>query len=174
MPDDAHAQRIGERAQHHLQADLPDPPGAAALVDTPAWRIWLAAWPVMAVFVLSNAATPLYPVWRARLGTSAGTLTLGAALAAGLLIALTLAALAAGIGQGAGAVGWAHAAVRPDARRAEAAALDVGGYIPAAVLPVTAGYLGDAIELAWGAGIFAVTLGRSHWWAACWRVGGIG
>ncbi|QIS21899.1 CynX/NimT family MFS transporter [Nocardia terpenica] len=36
---------------------------------------------------------------------------------------------------------------------------NVGGYLPAAVLPVTAGYLGDAIGLSWGAGIFAVTLG---------------
>jgi MFS family permease len=39
------------------------------------WRIWLAAWPVMAVFALSNMATPLYPLWRQRMGFSTGTLT---------------------------------------------------------------------------------------------------
>lgn len=37
--------------------------------------IWLAAWPVTAVFVLSNAATPLYVLWQHRIGFSRGTLT---------------------------------------------------------------------------------------------------
>ncbi|MEU9099587.1 MFS transporter [Streptomyces sp. NPDC048361] len=41
----------------------------------PAWRIWLAAWPVAAVFVLSNAATPLYVLWQRDVGFSKGTLT---------------------------------------------------------------------------------------------------
>ncbi|TCC43235.1 MFS transporter [Kribbella sindirgiensis] len=37
--------------------------------------VWLAAWPVTAVFVLSNAATPLYVVWQREIGFSKGTLT---------------------------------------------------------------------------------------------------
>ncbi|MFJ8312608.1 MULTISPECIES: MFS transporter [unclassified Streptomyces] len=37
--------------------------------------IWLAAWPVTAVFVLSNAATPLYVLWQRQIGFSRGTLT---------------------------------------------------------------------------------------------------
>ncbi|MGW4290726.1 MFS transporter [Streptomyces sp. NPDC004673] len=41
----------------------------------PLWRVWLAAWPVMAVFMLSNAATPLYALWQRDIGFSAGTLT---------------------------------------------------------------------------------------------------
>ncbi|MBW8483043.1 MFS transporter [Actinomadura parmotrematis] len=54
--------------------------------------VWAAAWPVTAVFTLSNAATPLYPAWRARMGLSAGTMTLVfaayiAALVASLLVA---------------------------------------------------------------------------------------
>ncbi|MYY83903.1 MFS transporter [Streptomyces sp. SID335] len=38
--------------------------------------VWLAAWPVTAVFVLSNAATPLYVLWQRDIGFSKGTLTL--------------------------------------------------------------------------------------------------
>ncbi|MGW2486845.1 MFS transporter [Streptomyces sp. NPDC001606] len=37
--------------------------------------VWLAAWPVTAVFVLSNAATPLYVLWQRQMGFSKGTLT---------------------------------------------------------------------------------------------------
>ncbi|PPS69494.1 MFS transporter [Streptomyces sp. 46] len=37
--------------------------------------MWLAAWPVTAVFVLSNAATPLYVLWQHDIGFSKGTLT---------------------------------------------------------------------------------------------------
>ncbi|WP_439674550.1 MFS transporter [Embleya sp. MST-111070] len=55
-------------------------------------RIRLAAWPVTAVFVLSNAATPLYVVWRRELGFSSGTSTvIFAAYIVGLLGALTVA-----------------------------------------------------------------------------------
>ncbi|QIS11044.1 MFS transporter [Nocardia arthritidis] len=66
-------------------------------VDLPARRglIWLSAWPVLAVFVLSNAATPLYVVWQRDMGFSSGVLTaifacyivglLGALLVAGVL-----------------------------------------------------------------------------------------
>ncbi len=51
---------------------------ASAPVPAPAprWWIWLAAWPVTAVFVLSNAATPLYVLWQRDIGFSKGTLTL--------------------------------------------------------------------------------------------------
>jgi MFS family permease len=53
---------------------------------------WWAAWPVTAVFVLSNAPTPLYVLWQHRLGFSAGTLTvIFAAYIAGLLAALLVA-----------------------------------------------------------------------------------
>ncbi|WP_460728042.1 MFS transporter [Nocardia heshunensis] len=41
----------------------------------PTWWVWLAAWPVTAVFVLSNAATPLYTVWQHTMGFSKGTMT---------------------------------------------------------------------------------------------------
>lgn len=41
----------------------------------PSWWVWLAAWPVTAVFVLSNAATPLYVLWQHDIGFSKGTLT---------------------------------------------------------------------------------------------------
>lgn len=47
----------------------------AAASQAPARWIWLAAWPVTAVFVLSNAATPLYVLWQRDIGFSKGTLT---------------------------------------------------------------------------------------------------
>ncbi|MEU0513717.1 MFS transporter [Amycolatopsis sp. NPDC006125] len=53
---------------------------------------WLAAWPVLAVFVLSNAPTPLYVLWQRELGFSAGVLTVVfACYIAGLLAALLIA-----------------------------------------------------------------------------------
>ncbi|MGC9543323.1 MFS transporter [Streptomyces sp. UG1] len=48
---------------------------AFAAASTPTWWVWLAAWPVTAVFVLSNAATPLYVLWQRDIGFSKGTLT---------------------------------------------------------------------------------------------------
>ncbi|MCO6003900.1 MFS transporter [Actinoallomurus purpureus] len=52
----------------------------------PTWWVWLAAWPVTAVFVLSNAATPLYVLWQHDIGFSKGTLTvIFACYIAGLL-----------------------------------------------------------------------------------------
>ncbi|MFG3094102.1 MFS transporter [Streptomyces sp. NPDC048202] len=50
-------------------------PTGAGDAAAPLWRVWLAAWPVMAVFMLSNAATPLYALWQHGIGFSAGTLT---------------------------------------------------------------------------------------------------
>ncbi|MFD6281000.1 MFS transporter [Streptomyces sp. NPDC060209] len=51
-----------------------DPAGPEAPLTPVRW-IWLAAWPITAVFVLSNAATPLYVVWQREIGFSSGTLT---------------------------------------------------------------------------------------------------
>ncbi|WP_280460644.1 MFS transporter [Nocardia carnea] len=48
-----------------------DAPG----VRTVSLRIWSAAWPIAAVFVLANAATPLYVLWQAEFGFSKSTLT---------------------------------------------------------------------------------------------------
>ncbi|MEU3353583.1 MFS transporter [Streptomyces sp. NPDC037389] len=48
---------------------------AGAPATAPARWIWLAAWPVTAVFVLSNAATPLYGLWQRDIGFSKGTMT---------------------------------------------------------------------------------------------------
>lgn len=51
-----------------------DPAAMAAPVAPLALRrwIWLAAWPVTAVFVLSNAATPHYALWQKGIGLSKG------------------------------------------------------------------------------------------------------
>ncbi|MER6291178.1 MFS transporter [Streptomyces sviceus] len=48
---------------------------SAAPSSAATWWVWLAAWPVTAVFVLSNAATPLYVLWQRDIGFSKGTLT---------------------------------------------------------------------------------------------------
>ncbi|MEV5176655.1 MFS transporter [Streptomyces flaveolus] len=54
--------------------------------------MWLAAWPVTAVFILSNTATPLYVLWQDELGFSSGTLTVVFAFyIVGLLAALLVA-----------------------------------------------------------------------------------
>lgn len=64
----------------------------SAVAPPRAGNPWLAAWPVTAVFVLSNAPTPLYVLWQHRLGFSAGTLTvIFAAYIAGLLASLLVA-----------------------------------------------------------------------------------
>ncbi|WP_407287780.1 MFS transporter [Streptomyces sp. BP-8] len=61
----------------------------------PVREIWFAAWPVVAIFTLSNAAMPLYGVWQRRLGFGSGTLTLiYAAYVVGLLGALLVAGVA--------------------------------------------------------------------------------
>ncbi|MFE2264518.1 MFS transporter [Streptomyces griseosporeus] len=53
----------------------PDTAGTGGRAAAPLWWVWLAAWPVTAVFVLSNAATPLYVLWQRDIGFSKGTLT---------------------------------------------------------------------------------------------------
>lgn len=52
-----------------------DTPQVGGRPTAPLWWVWLAAWPVTAVFVLSNAATPLYVLWQRDIGFSKGTLT---------------------------------------------------------------------------------------------------
>ncbi|MHC0432397.1 MFS transporter [Streptomyces sp. O3] len=49
--------------------------GASSAATAPRWWVWLAAWPVTAVFILSNAATPLYVLWQRDIGFSKGMLT---------------------------------------------------------------------------------------------------
>lgn len=54
--------------------------------------MWVAAWIVTAVFILSNAATPLYVRWQAAIGFSSATLTvIFAVYILGLLLALLVA-----------------------------------------------------------------------------------
>lgn len=75
-------------------APQPAPPaGAAGAPPAPPVReVWFAAWPIAAIFILSNAAMPLYAVWQRQLGFRSGTLTLiYAAYIAGLLGALAVA-----------------------------------------------------------------------------------
>lgn len=119
MPGQKIAGRDGARAAG--SADGPPPPAPAPAT----WWVWLAAWPVTAVFVLSNAATPLYVLWQRDIGFSKGTLTvifafyivglLGSLLVSGvvsdrlgrkpvLLPALALALAACGIFATAGSV----------------------------------------------------------------------
>nr|WP_052269854.1 MFS transporter [Streptomyces pluripotens] len=43
--------------------------------EAPLRWVWLTAWPVTAVFVLSNAATPLYVLWQREMGFGKGRLT---------------------------------------------------------------------------------------------------
>lgn len=75
--------------------------------------------------------------------------------------ALIASALLAGAGQGTGQLGGLsllNSSIPPQ-RLAEAnAALNVGGYLPAGLLPVCAGYLSDAVGLTNGATIFGAVL----------------
>ncbi|MFG2844359.1 MFS transporter [Kitasatospora sp. NPDC048296] len=57
--------------------------------QAPAWAVWAAAWPITAVFMLSNIPTPLLGLWQERIGFSTGTETvIFAAYIGGLLLAL--------------------------------------------------------------------------------------
>lgn len=65
---------------------------ADAILPPPARRMWAAAWMVTAVFILSNAPTPLYVHWQQQLGFSAGMLTvIFATYIVGLLLTLLVA-----------------------------------------------------------------------------------
>lgn len=68
------AETVDEQQAAPPEPATPAPPERAA-ARTPTWWVWLAAWPVTAVFVLSNAATPLYVLWQRDIGFSKGTLT---------------------------------------------------------------------------------------------------
>jgi MFS family permease len=99
------------------------------------------------------------------LGGAAATvlamISLGIAINAALAPALVLAALLAGAGQGMGQLGGltligmnVHGT-----RRAEAnAVMNIGGYVPAGLLPVATGYLIDFVGMAIAATLFAVVL----------------
>ncbi|WP_375792345.1 MFS transporter [Streptomyces rhizosphaericus] len=93
--------------------------------------------------------------------TTIGMGALIAAVRASSVPLLVAAALLAGAGQGMGQLGGLsllNSSV-PPGRLAEAnAALNVGGYVPAGVLPVTAGYLSDAVGLTAGATVFGAAL----------------
>ncbi|MES4908757.1 MFS transporter [Streptomyces sp. NPDC000395] len=65
---------------------------ATAAEPPPRREVWLAAWPVTAVFILSNTATPLYVLWQKELGFSSGMLTVVfACYIVGLIAALLVA-----------------------------------------------------------------------------------
>lgn len=58
-------------------------------------RLWSAAWPIAAVFVLANAATPLYVLWQAEFGFSKSTLTaVFCCYMAGMAVALLVSGIA--------------------------------------------------------------------------------
>ncbi|WP_231386880.1 MFS transporter [Nocardia sp. BMG111209] len=61
---------------------------------TPVRAMWLAAWPVTAIFVLSNTATPLYVLWQNRIGFSKGMLTV---IFAGYIVGLLGSLLVCGV-----------------------------------------------------------------------------
>lgn len=105
--------------------------------------------PIRTIFLIGSMATIL----------SMCSIVIAVHFSAAVL--LVLAAVLAGIGQGLGQLGGLtliglHV---PEQRRAEAnAVLNMGGYIPAAVLPVCTGYLIDYTGLEAGAMVFAVIL----------------
>lgn len=106
-------------------------------------------WPISRIFAASTVATVLSMVG------------LVLAIHASLVPALIASALLAGAGQGLGQLGGLtliglHV---PDSHRAQAnAVLNIGGYVPAGLLPVATGYLMDAVGLATGATLFALVL----------------
>ena len=60
--------------------------------DNAPWRMWAAAWIVIAIFILSNSATPLYVRWQTGIGFSSAMLTaIFAAYILGLLLTLLVA-----------------------------------------------------------------------------------
>jgi MFS family permease len=98
------------------------------------------------------------------LGAGATTLAMvgiGTAVTGSSAIALIVAALLAGSGQGLGQLGGLtliglHV---PGERRAEAnAVLNIGGYIPAGLMPMATGFVIDQAGLATGAATFAIAL----------------
>lgn len=82
-----------------LSADLDANPAQGSELEQglsaahPTWRTLGAAWIVTAVFILSNAATPLYVRWQGAIGFTSATLTL---VFAAYILGLLLTLLAAG------------------------------------------------------------------------------
>ncbi|RWR25426.1 MFS transporter [Sinirhodobacter populi] len=104
---------------------------------------------VRTIFLLGASATVL------------STTGIGIAVAASSAVALIVAALLAGSGQGLGQFGGLTliGLYVPAERRAEAnAVLNIGGYIPAGLMPVATGLVIDRAGLATGAICFAVAL----------------
>jgi MFS family permease len=105
--------------------------------------------PIRTIFLIGAAATILSMV------------CMTGAVNTSIALLLVLAAIFAGAGQGLGQLGGLtliglHV---PEERRAEAnAVLNIGGYIPAALLPVSTGYLIDLAGLSTGAAVFAAIL----------------
>lgn len=118
-------------------------------------------WSVARIFAGSASATVLAMV------------CLAMAIHASLVPALIASALLAGAGQGLGQLGGLtliglHV---PDSHRAQSnAVLNIGGYIPAGLLPVATGYLIDAVGLASGAMLFAFVLGLTAIAGGAWAV----
>lgn len=115
-------------------------------------------WSVRALFMAGTAATVL------SMGALCGAVHM---LSAPVLVA---AALFAGVAQGLGQLGGLtliglHV---PDTRRAEAiAVMNIGGYLPAGLLPVMTGYAIDFFGLAAGATAFAIALALIALGAGC-------
>ncbi|SDJ14506.1 MFS transporter [Alteribacillus bidgolensis] len=105
--------------------------------------------PVRTIFLIGATSTIL------------SMLSMAGAVNASVALLLVIAAVLAGVGQGLGQLGGLtliglHV---PEHRRAETnAILNIGGYIPAATLPVCAGYVIDYTGLAFGATTFTAVL----------------
>ncbi|MFS8981427.1 MFS transporter, partial [Cupriavidus necator] len=118
-------------------------------------------WPVARIFAGSALATVL------------AMACLALAIHASLVPALIAASLLAGAGQGLGQLGGLtliglHV---PDSHRAQSnAVLNIGGYIPAGLLPVATGYLIDTVGLASGAMLFALVLALTAMAGGAWAV----
>jgi hypothetical protein len=105
--------------------------------------------PIRTVLLLGAAATAL--------AMAAMLIAVHAALAALLLAAAVLAGMGQGLGQLGGLTSIGMKV--PDQQRAQAnSLLNIGGYIPAGLLPVATGFLIDRAGLAAGATTFAVVL----------------
>ncbi|SFL72220.1 Predicted arabinose efflux permease, MFS family [Gracilibacillus orientalis] len=105
--------------------------------------------PVRTIFLISATSTIL------------SMLSMAGAVNTSVVLLLVIAAVLAGVGQGLGQLGGLtliglHV---PEHRRAESnAVLNIGGYIPAALLPVCAGYVIDYTGLAFGVTTFTAIL----------------
>lgn len=143
--------------------------GPSVLAETAGGRGGLAIGAIAFVMFLSAALAqalmrrvgPRQTLLAGAGATAGAMLALGLAVEAQWTLALLLAGVLAGGGQGlgqlAGLTMLAESVPRP--RRAEAnAALSVGAYVPAGLLPVATGYLADAMGLDGATIVFASVL----------------